>query len=66
MKAKIGQLELYFLGTFKAQVNDSQLSDFKYNKVRGMLAYLAIEKNRPHRRETLASLFWPEQAESFH
>jgi predicted ATPase/DNA-binding SARP family transcriptional activator len=27
------------------------------------LAYLAVESDRPHRRETLAGLFWPDQPE---
>jgi DNA-binding SARP family transcriptional activator len=28
--------------------------------VRGLLAYLAVERDRPHARETLAGLLWPE------
>jgi DNA-binding SARP family transcriptional activator len=33
-------------------------------KNRALLAYLALESNRPHRRESLAALFWPNQPET--
>jgi hypothetical protein len=33
---------------------------FKSNKVRALLAYLAVEMDRPHRREVLAGLLWPQ------
>ena len=37
---------------------------FASNKVRALLAYLAVEADRPHRREALAGLLWPEQPEA--
>lgn len=40
-----------------------QLSGFEYDKVRALLAYLVMEADRPHRREALAGLLWPEQSE---
>lgn len=33
---------------------------FAYDKVRALLAYLAVEQRYPHARETLGSLLWPE------
>ncbi len=36
---------------------------FEYDKVRALLAYLALEPERPHRREALAGLLWPDQPE---
>jgi len=36
------------------------VTDFKSNKVRALLAYLAVEADRPHRREALAGLLWPD------
>jgi predicted ATPase len=41
----------------------SPVSGFEYDKVRALLAYLALEADRPHRREALAGLLWPEQPE---
>ena len=37
---------------------------FEYDKVRALLSYLAIEAGQPHRREALAGLLWPDQAEN--
>ncbi|MBN1993071.1 MAG: tetratricopeptide repeat protein [Anaerolineae bacterium] len=37
------------------------MTAFAYNKVRALLAYLAVEAEHFHRRETLATLFWPDQ-----
>jgi predicted ATPase/DNA-binding SARP family transcriptional activator len=36
---------------------------FKSVKMQALLAYLAVEADRPHRREELAGLLWPDQPE---
>jgi DNA-binding SARP family transcriptional activator len=36
------------------------VASFDSDKVRALLFYLAIEPDRPHRREALAGLLWPE------
>jgi predicted ATPase/DNA-binding SARP family transcriptional activator len=36
------------------------LTGFEYDKVRALLAYLAVEADRPHRREALMGLLWPD------
>ncbi len=58
------QLKLFLLGTFDVQLNDKAISGFEYDKVRALLAYLAVEAGRPHRRDALIELFWPEQPDS--
>jgi predicted ATPase/DNA-binding SARP family transcriptional activator len=39
---------------------DKPVTGFKSNKVRGLLVYLSMEADRPHSRESLAGLLWPE------
>src|SRR5262245_32262369 len=60
------------LGTFEVTAHTGPVTAFPTDKIRGLLAYLALESHteigargsRPHRREALASLFWPEMADS--
>lgn len=40
---------------------DGRLIHFSYDKMRALLAYLAIEAEHPHRRQSLAALFWPDE-----
>ncbi|HAE58939.1 MAG TPA: SARP family transcriptional regulator, partial [Anaerolineae bacterium] len=54
---------LHFFGGFNAAYSGKPLTGFATDKVRALLVYLALENDRPHRRESLASLFWPEQPE---
>ncbi len=54
------RLTLSFLGCFHVCLDDRPVTDFKSNKVRALLAYLAVEADRPHRREALAGLLWPD------
>jgi WD40 repeat protein/DNA-binding SARP family transcriptional activator len=56
-------LKLCLLGSFQAFHRRIPLTDFESDKARALLAYLAVEYNRPHRREFLAGLFWPETPE---
>ncbi|HEX7433311.1 MAG TPA: tetratricopeptide repeat protein [Anaerolineaceae bacterium] len=54
-------LSLSFLGPFQATRDGQPMIGFESNKVRALLAYLAIEADRPHSREELACLLWPDQ-----
>ncbi len=52
------RLALSLLGTFQAMLDGKPITAFESNKVRGLLAYLAIESDRLHSRDALAGLFW--------
>lgn len=56
-------ITLNFLGGFQVISAGANISRFRGDKVRGLLAYLAVEADRPHARATLAALFWPDQPE---
>lgn len=58
------RLLLYFLGPFRAVFEGAAVSGFPTDKTRALLAFLAMEADRPHRRERLAALLWPEWPES--
>jgi predicted ATPase/DNA-binding SARP family transcriptional activator len=51
-------LALSLLGTFRATLDGERIAGFESAKVRALLAYLAVENDRPHARETLAGLLW--------
>src|SRR5690606_39927667 len=58
------ELALCFLGPWQATFAAESPPDFKYDKVRALLAYLAVEADRPHRREALLGMLWPEMPEA--
>ncbi|MBE2200040.1 MAG: winged helix-turn-helix domain-containing protein [Anaerolinea sp.] len=53
-------MQLTLLGTFAAWWRGQSITGFPTDKVRALLAYLALEGERPLRRETLATLLWPD------
>ncbi|MCG8349935.1 MAG: AAA family ATPase [Chloroflexales bacterium] len=56
-------LAIRTLGGFQAMLGGSELTRFESDKARALLIYLALEGDRPHRRETLINLFWPNYPE---
>jgi DNA-binding SARP family transcriptional activator/predicted ATPase len=60
----LGELRLSLFGGFKVELDGMSLRAFESDKARLLLAYLAVESSRLHRRENLAGLFWPEKPES--
>lgn len=54
------RLHIQLLGTFQVLQNDRPVTGFRTDKIRALLAYLAVESDRPHRRDSLAGLFWPD------
>ena len=57
----MARLSLSLLGAFQAIRDGQPVVGFESNKVRALLAYLAIETDHPHSREELAFLLWPNQ-----
>jgi len=53
-------LHLRFLGTFHIAFADGRTVAIETAKSKALLAYLVTESDRPHLREQLAALFWPE------
>lgn len=56
-------LALYVLGPFHLTRQGMPITAFRSDKVRALLVYLALEHDRPHRRDELASLLWPEMSD---
>ncbi len=57
-------LRIFLLGSFWAALGDEQTLQFRSNKDRALLAYLVVEADRPHSRDSLAALLWPETTDS--
>ncbi|GEM_PF-277853 len=53
-------LKLILLGGFDARLNGRPVAGVFYNKMRALLAYLAVEREQDHNREVLAGLLWSE------
>src|ERR1044072_8755691 len=59
----MAHLGLALLGPPLITLDRRPATGFDYDKVRALLAYLAVEADRPHRRAALAGLLWPDQPE---
>jgi predicted ATPase/DNA-binding SARP family transcriptional activator len=59
----MAHLALGVLGAMQATLADGQTVKFRSDQTRALLAYLAVEADRPHRREALTGLLWPEEPE---
>ena len=58
------RLSIGLFGGFQVELDGKPLAGFGTDKNRALLAYLALEFKHPHRRETLAALFWPDASEA--
>jgi len=57
-------LSLAVLGPLAVTRAGAPVVDFGYNKVRALLAFLAVEPNRPQSRAHLCALLWPDLPEA--
>ena len=56
-------LSVRLFGPVEVTLDGEVVTAFKSDKARALLAYLVVEAERPHRREKLAGLLWPEWPE---
>jgi predicted ATPase/DNA-binding SARP family transcriptional activator len=52
-------LAISVLGNLQVTLEGRPVAEFESNKVRALLAYLAVESDRPHSRDELMALLWP-------
>lgn len=55
----MSSLSIQLLGQLTVSWGERLLTSFRSNRVPALLAYLAVEADRPHRREALIELLWP-------
>ncbi|MFN2225956.1 MAG: BTAD domain-containing putative transcriptional regulator, partial [Anaerolineae bacterium] len=60
----MGHLDVRLLGPFLVTLDGQPVTRFRSDKVRALLAYLCTETDKPHRREKLAGILWPDTPES--
>ncbi|MCB8927691.1 MAG: tetratricopeptide repeat protein [Ardenticatenaceae bacterium] len=53
-------LNLRFFGGFRAAIDDQPISASRAKRIEALLIFLAMEANRPHRREILIGLLFPD------
>jgi len=56
-------LQINLFGSFQVSLAGIPVTHFATSKVRALLTYLAVERDSPHSRESLAGLLWPEYPE---
>lgn len=59
----MAHLNIHALGTLQVLLDDIPVQSFESDKVRALLAYLAVEADHPHPREALIGLLWPDCTE---
>ncbi|MBW7881315.1 MAG: tetratricopeptide repeat protein, partial [Caldilineaceae bacterium] len=57
-------LQIYMFGALDVQLDEQPILSFRSIKNAALLAYLALEGDRPHARSALAALLWPEVPDS--
>ncbi|MBN1483187.1 MAG: tetratricopeptide repeat protein [Chloroflexia bacterium] len=60
----MSRLKLTFLGASQVVLDEQPIQKFRSVKVLALLAYLAIEADRAHPRDSLAALLWAESTDS--
>jgi hypothetical protein len=57
-------LSISLLGSLQVTLTGDPVTGFATDKTRALLAYLAIEAGRLHRRDALAGLLWPDEPQA--
>ncbi|MFU8825966.1 MAG: BREX system ATP-binding domain-containing protein [Brevefilum sp.] len=60
----MAKLAIRLLGSFKVELDGQLITNFRSDKVRALLAFLAVESQRPWMRDHLADLLWPDYPEN--
>ena len=55
------KLVMRLFGGFHVELHGETVHGFESDKGRALLAYLVVGSDRPHRRESVASLLWPDR-----
>jgi predicted ATPase len=56
----MAHLSLGVLGSLQVLIDDTPVTRLESDKACALLVYLAVEADRPHRRESLVGLLWPD------
>jgi predicted ATPase/DNA-binding SARP family transcriptional activator len=59
----MSHLTISLLGPLQVSLAGQAIGGFAYNKARALLAYLVVEADRTHQRDTIVGLLWPEMTD---
>ena len=59
----MSRLRLKLLGGYSATLDGDTVASYGSRKAQALLAYLAVEVDRSHRRDSFAALLWPDHPE---
>jgi DNA-binding SARP family transcriptional activator len=57
----MARLSIHLLGPMQVTLDGQPVTRFETQKARALLAYLAVGADRPHRRDFLGEMLWPER-----
>ena len=60
----MAHLAISLLGPLQVSLDEQSVGGFAYNKARALLAYLVVEADRSHPRDTIVGLLWPEMTDA--
>ncbi len=60
----MAHLTISLLGPLQVSLDEQAVGGFAYNKARALLAYLVVEADRTHPRDTIVGLLWPEMTDA--
>ena len=60
----MAHLTISLLGPLQVSRDEQSVGGFAYNKARALLAYLVVETDRSHQRDTIVGLLWPEMPDA--